>query len=415
MQAEALPERETKDITRLEESFRTFTQMTKDLEVAYNNLTRRAARIDLELRRSNSELEEKVAQLERLTRNKNEILDALPSGVVVLDATGTIAAVNEAAARLIGRPNVELIGRSKESITGPTGDELLITKVATTNMSVLDNRDVTCLDGSRRHLSLVRVDLPDGTEVQTITDLTIVTRLKEQMTRLDTLAALGEMAAGVAHEIRNPLNGIDGFAALLDRQLRKKPDAGTTTRYTENIRRGVREINSIVTNLLHFAATESFVVAPCNVTSLVEALVDDFGRFSANHQHVTLAFEKSERATDSRVHGDAVKLKIVFANLIRNAIEAVGAHGTVRITAELEEPSGRVVVQVDDNGRGLPTEIRERMYRPFSTTKPEGTGLGLALAHRFVTLHGGEIRHEDLYPGTRFLVLLPTTPVETTT
>ncbi|MCB9834121.1 MAG: PAS domain-containing protein [Planctomycetes bacterium] len=404
-QATATATGATPDLARLEESFRLFTETTRGLESAYNALNRRAARIDVELKRSNDELRDKIQELEALSDNRMSILQALPSGVVVLDAGGFVSCVNPAAERILGRRALELLGRSARAVVGPTGDRLLVDEEDGGAGRRGIERELVTMDGSRRHVSYTIAALPDGGQLQVLNDLTVVTRLREQIGRLDTLAALGEMAAGVAHEIRNPLNGIDGFAGLLERALeRAEADPATLARYAEKIRRGVREVNDIITNLLTFAAQESINPAPVPLADLIEEVVEELAKFGPRDAARPRITGNLPALT---IPGDPVKLKIVLTNLVRNAIEAAGPEGRVEVALERAADRKRALVRIEDDGGGLPEEVRSRLFRPFTTTKASGTGLGLAIANKFAALHGGEITFKDIPGGTAFTVALP--------
>ncbi len=389
-------------IVKLEESFQLFTRTTMELEDSYRKLTRRANRIDVELKRTNDELSRKVEELRSLSDNRMSILEALPNGIVVLDQARCISSVNPAAERILGRRSSELVGRHAEAVVGPAGDQLLARWQERQTKSW--ERDIVALDGSRRRVSFTVANLPDGSQLQVLNDLTVVTRLREQIGRLDTLAALGEMAAGVAHEIRNPLNGIDGFAGLLTRALETDVKRESLIRYASNIRRGVREVNDIVTNLLTFAAPESISPTPVNLPSLVKEVVDSFAERAS--RDVCLTFVNSIPAT-SQVAGDAVKLRIIFSNLIQNALQAVDADGQVRVSLERDDQNGSAVVTVTDNGGGIPEEIKGRLFQPFATTKAQGTGLGLAIAQKFASLHKAQISVDNLQGGAAFRVTIP--------
>ncbi len=395
------------EIQRLEESFRQFTRTTRDLESAYKTLTRRAKRIDSELQRTNSELRRKLAELEEVTSTQKDILDALPDGVVVIDAADEVICVNPAAERILGRPADEIRGRSRHALVGPTGDALLA--------DVLDDRprgrierEVTTLDGSVRHIVYTSAPLPAGCELQVLTDRTIASRLRQQVNRLDTLAALGEMAAGVAHEIRNPLNGIDGFAALLGREIVAGGENADVSRYAARIRRGVSEINAIVSNLLGFAAPQGVRNVRVDLEHLLSSVCAEAREFAPDGVSIDFV---SETDSAAEVEGDALKLRVVFLNLVRNAVEAVQDEGAVEI--RLASGSGKLIIRVTDDGPGLAPAMRLKLFRPFSTTKAQGTGLGLAIAHKVTALHGGTIDHEESDRGCTFRVELPAAIEET--
>ncbi|HGY91724.1 MAG TPA: PAS domain-containing protein, partial [Planctomycetes bacterium] len=329
------------------------------------------------------------------------ILDALPDGVVVINAADQVICVNPAAERILGRSAEEILGRSRRAVVGPTGDPLLAGVLEGRTRGRVE-REVTTLDGSVRHIAYTSAPLPAGCELQVLTDRTVASRLRQQVNRLDTLAALGEMAAGVAHEIRNPLNGIDGFAALLGRELVSEGRNEDVSRYAARIRRGVSEINAIVSNLLGFAAPQGLQNGRVDLHHLLSSVCAEAQEFAP--KDVSIHFH-SEAGVASEVEGDTVKLRVVFLNLIRNAVEAVHEDGTVQV--DLEADHGKLIIRVRDDGPGLAPAMRLKLFRPFSTTKAQGTGLGLAIAHKVCALHGGTIEHEESEHGCTFRVELP--------
>ncbi len=393
------------DVKRLEESFRVFTRMTHDLERAFDKLTERSSRVDHELGRTNKKLLSKLAELESLSSNRRRILEALPNGVVVVDEAGFIETVNPAAERLLGRCAQELCGRHRQALVGPTGDCLLLDSAAQAVEGGAIEREVVVLDGCNRRLSITRAPLPGGSEIQVLVDLTVVTRLREQVNRLDTLANLGEMAAGIAHEIRNPLNGIAGFAGLLQRSV--GGDDPTAQRYVKNISRGVREVNDIITNLLTFASPGRAPEATVVLSELLKDVEATAQGFLESRPKVELNLVIHPAARRIAIRGDATKLKIVFTNLVKNAIEAIADRGSVTVRLELSPEGREARIKVTDTGSGVPAAMRHRVFQPFATTKAQGTGLGLALAHRFVELHGGSIRCDNVAEGCTFSIELP--------
>ena len=246
-----------------------------------------------------------------------------------------------------------------------------------------------------------------------LSDLTEVTHLRAQLSRLDTLAALGEMAAAIAHEVRNPLNGIEGFAGLLARALQQAGpiDQEQTSRYIDRIRRGVADVNEIVTNLLLWARPDRLVRSRFSLDGLVAEIVADAPVLAGSASHAPITIDSPCPGVE--LAADRMKIKIVLMNLVRNALEAVGAtEGSVRIVMTPSESGLRIAVQ--DSGPGVPEEVRRRLFRPFSTGKASGTGLGLAVARKLVEVHGGEL---DLVSGSgdgaRFEIFLPSAVVVT--
>ena len=408
-----MPERlgfEKTDLDALQESFRIFNRVTRDLERAYGRLQDRATAVEGRLRDANGRLTSRIGSLERVTDELHGILDAIPSGVVTCTPASVLARVNPAAERILGRPAAELVGRDARTLLSTDGEPLLLLGCRELEEGVTRERRVSCLDGSTRYLAGSVAALPDGGRLEVISDQTEVAHLRNQVTRLDTLAALGEMAAGVAHEIRNPMSAVEGFAGLLERSCRGEgaPARDQLLRYADRIRKGVAEVNGIITNLLMWARPERALMDRVELASLFAELIRDLESEPAG------AYARVEVAAATHpwaVRGDRLKLKLALGNLVRNAREAAGSDGHVRLAATCE--SGRLTVTVDDDGPGLDPRVRCRLFRPFTTTKASGTGLGLAIARKLVDLHGGEIVAGDgPLGGARFAVLLPLAAME---
>lgn len=223
----------------------------------------------------------------------------------------------------------------------------------------------------------------------------------EQLQRSRRLAALGEMAAGIAHEIRNPLGSIGLYARILTEDLGDRPEEQEVA---AKIGRAVRGLNGIVTDVLAFAGESRMRVLPTPVEELLESAIEASGA-EASTAEIRIESEVEPVATDGEepldVECDAAKLRQALVNVIRNGVEAIeeavaggntGPH-SLRITAaraELPE-SGAVVFAVRDSGTGIHGEATERMFNPFYTTRAVGTGLGLAIVHRIVDAHGGRV------------------------
>jgi signal transduction histidine kinase len=314
--------------------------------------------------------------------------------------------VNRAAERILGRAEAELIGRDPRCVSGRDGTPLLLLGRGTSAPGPAE-REVLALDGSKRKVASTLAALPDGGALEVLSDLTEVAHLRAQLSRLDTLAALGEMAAAIAHEVRNPLNGIEGFTGLLARALQsgETHDPVQTGRYLDRIRRGVADVNEIVTNLLLWARPDRLVRSRFSLGELVAEVVADAPVLSGSAAHAPVAVQPLPATL--HLAADRMKLKIVLTNLLRNALEAVAdGRGEVRVAAAVSDTGVRL--SVEDTGPGVPEEVRKRLFRPFSTGKASGTGLGLAVARRLVEVHGGELNLvSGTSAGARFEVFLP--------
>ncbi|HYC78293.1 MAG TPA: histidine kinase dimerization/phospho-acceptor domain-containing protein, partial [Planctomycetota bacterium] len=348
----------TADLARLTESFRTFNRVTRDLESAYEALRVRADRIDERLKESHARLAAKVSELKRLADRLHATLDATPCGVVTCGADGVLDGVNRAAERLLGRPAAELVGRAAASLRGKDGAPLLLLGDGDGDARTAERVLVT-FDGARRRVASTVSELPEGGRIETLSDLTETAHLRAQLNRLDDLAALGEMAAGVAHEIRNPLNGVEGFAGLLARALEADGalDRGQLARYVDRIRRGVSEVDEIIADLLMWARPEKLRCGEVRVAELCEQLRAEAPTLVGSPRHAR--FDVAVFDDGAPFLADGLKLKLILANLVRNALEAAGPDGRVRLEAR-RDASG-LHVSVEDDGPGVSPEMRKRL------------------------------------------------------
>jgi len=240
-----------------------------------------------------------------------------------------------------------------------------------------------------------------------------VCRLREELQaknreleRRERLAALGEMAAGVAHEIRNPLGGIGLYASLLERDLVDRPKARDIAR---RISVGVRNMESVVGDILAFAGES----APhCQASRLADILEATLTQTSPQAHALGIEVEVDEAALGAELYCDATRMERALTNLVFNALDAAGERGKVWIRAEASESApGPVSIIVEDNGPGVPPELMHRIFNPFFTTKETGTGLGLAIAHRIAESHGGFLTAgRGRHGGALFRLSLPAAP-----
>ncbi|MCG8472986.1 MAG: ATP-binding protein [Desulfobacterales bacterium] len=225
-------------------------------------------------------------------------------------------------------------------------------------------------------------------------------RIEGQMQRTDRLAALGEIAAGVAHEIRNPMTSIKGFVQLIENGLEEKD---SRRQYIRIIVQEVDRLNKMIHELLYYAR-------PCESARLsvdINGVLADtllLVNLNATQHHVEIQMDYGEHLPKVKV--DQEQIKQVFINLLINAVQAVDDGGMVRVVTR-RVPRGISVV-VEDNGRGIDPEYLGRLFDPFFTTRDEGTGLGLAVVQKIVDLHGGGVNVSSrIGEGTRFEVILP--------
>jgi nitrogen fixation/metabolism regulation signal transduction histidine kinase len=233
-------------------------------------------------------------------------------------------------------------------------------------------------------------------------DLTAVVELEEQLRLKETLARLGELTAGLAHEFRNGLATIHGYSRLIDVEAltpKYRP-------YVEGIRQETEALGKIVTNFLSFARPENVVLSPVDLGAIVRRAADDL------RYELPPATSLTVDGTFADVMGDEVMLRQVFGNLIRNAADACERSGItpeIRIRGWVDPVHHSCRISVDDNGPGIPQASRERIFQPFFTTRSQGTGLGLSIVQKIVVMHNGRVTVADARGGGASLqVSIPT-------
>lgn len=205
-----------------------------------------------------------------------------------------------------------------------------------------------------------------------------------ELERRNRLAALGEMAAGLAHEIRNPLGGIQLYASLLAQDVADRPDSANTVR---KIVSGVKRLEALVSQVLKFSREITADLEDCDVAEVVREAVE-VASAKAQAAGVTVTLDAPE-VLQARVDGRLLTQAVL--NLTLNAVEAVRDAGGGAVTVTLARADGRVSLVVEDTGPGIPADLLDRIFNPFFTTKDDGTGLGLSIVHRIVEAHGGAI------------------------
>jgi signal transduction histidine kinase len=233
--------------------------------------------------------------------------------------------------------------------------------------------------------------------VKTFQDLSEIRALREQMRQVDRLAAVGEMAATVAHEIRNPLGGLRGFASLLARDI---PVEDPRRRLVEKILVGAQSLDRVVSELLEYTRPVELTMRPAACSDVVDAAL---GFLEYDRARVSVA---NDVAPGLRILADAEKMRQVFLNILLNAVQSISGSGCVRAHARAD---GELVgILFEDTGEGMPEGQLAHIFSPFYTTKEKGTGLGLAVSQKIVEGHGGRITARSTPgEGTTLEVWLP--------
>ena len=341
------------------------------------------------------------------------------NGVLAFRRDGTLALMNAEGYRIFGlAPSADDVGRPFADVLRDC-PEIIRVLAGAFELSHLPNRAELRLKELDRVIgyTLSQVKDDDGVPVGAVLffkDLTQVEQLEERERLRDRLASLGEMAAGIAHELKNPLAGIEVMAGLLRRQV---PDSKDAQSLLADILSEAKLANAIVVEMLEFVRPVRLQVER---TDLEDVLQQSITMAESKVPRRDVVVRTSLQPGLPMIEGDHHQLSQVFTNLIANAFEALDGRGCITISAAtaaieadpafagIHPPTPAVLVEVADDGPGVPANLTDRIFNPFFTTKVTGTGLGLAIVRKIVDAHDGRI---DLSSGpdagTRFRVTLP--------
>ena len=341
-----------------------------------------------------------------LYQHHENIMTSINSGIVVIDKEGVITTFNREAENITGLSALEVVGRRAtryprlKSLTDPLVEAYEKGKLKTSEEAVMETGSGPPIAVGFTTSLLRDQDNDIAGAIATFRDLSETKELRDQIKRSEHLAFLGEMAASVAHEIRNPLDSLSGFAQLLRERIEKSDRLHS---FAEIIVDETKRIEKIVAQTLHFVKDDTIPFEPVDlnqvITSTAAALQD---KLASKSMAATLDLNPHL----PHVMGNEVQLRQVCTNLVANAIDATETGGSIRITTTTDGET--VKATVEDNGCGVPSEIRENIFNPFFTTKTHGTGLGLAVSHKIVGDHGGTLRLVDKRgKGALFEIELP--------
>lgn len=327
----------------------------------------------------------------RMQAFQREIVDNMSSGFLIADIDGRIVMQNMAAQEILATGPRRTVGRSVNDVLRADGSRESPIAIALRRQEDFTSYEFRAvrLNGSTVPLGLTTNLMRDAKGsptgiIASFTDLTEINRMREDIRKHDRMAVVGELAAGLAHEIRNPLAVIRGAA---DELSLHSGNEELQERLRSMVLRESRHLNEIVGGFLDFARDPSTVREAMDLAELIddvgECVRQEFGAVP------TLSIDVDSGDALPPVLGDRAQLKQVLVNLARNGIEAMEARGTLRITALPK--GGHIEVRIDDDGPGIPPSEASRIFEPFYTTKAEGVGMGLAVCMRIITAHNGDI------------------------
>ncbi len=365
---------------QLQDAFELFNRQSGLLEESYRDLEQTVAKLTRQLKTAQSARLAELVEKERVSQHLSDLLDTLPGAIVVIDRDGIIRESNSEAAALLNQP---LLGCSWATIV---------------RREVRDggsqDGDIQLRDG--RWLSLSRRPLREGRgEVLLLADVTESRRISALRQRQERLTTIGEMTASFAHQVRTPLASAMLYAGKLDTSTPEQ------ARAAQKIRDRLNDLGRMVNDMLGFAAGTKPVEERCSISELLEEVQAAIAPQLDQQAEISVA--SVDASLSVLANKDA--LKGALLNLVTNAVQACGAGARVELGAECDQRC--VALTVSDNGPGIPDEILPRLFEPFFTTRPQGTGLGLAVVKTVATSHGGSVAVETSASGTRFLLRLP--------
>ncbi len=398
-------------------AFGKFKQSSQKLADLYGHLRKRVELVDKEMEEKNKELRDKVDELNRTTQYVNSILESMHSGVVAIDLEGKVTTINKAGLEILGIERDKVLKRSCEEVMASANGSGSLLNIAVNNkLNLISRKREVVGPGNKKiwvesSVSLLKEN--DGSvigAVEVFKDLSEIKMLENRLEEADNLASIGEMTASIAHEIRNPLNGIKGFASLLDGGFNHKDPR---KRFVNHIVKGVDNLNNMVTDLLMLAKPIKPDVKVHDVMEIMDEVIsiarEDL-RMSGNSIDISTDYEMRS----AFLNCDRIMLYQVFFNLLKNSFQAISGSGSVlvkihsRFNDNAMSCGSDIEISIADNGVGINEESLARIFEPFYTTKSNGTGLGLSLVQKIIKMHKGQIELEStLGNGTTFRLLFP--------
>jgi len=332
------------------------------------------------------------------------VADKMPSGLMILNREGRIIGHNPASDRIFEETDItsrllqELVRESQ------TLEELLDRCLNAGEVFSRIEFNVPMRSGVDKHIgiNLSPILSPGGQiegAISLLSDLTEIVELQNQIKLKENFSALGEMSAGIAHEFKNSIATILGYAQM----SKVETDVDTLQSYAKEIHKESQALSNMITDFLNFARPVMASIYEVDLVELLKTVIGDVKNLRPGDYDVKFA-----ASGDALVPCDATLIRQSFLNLLINATEALDGKGTVKVLVDAPQDRDHVRVLVEDNGRGIPSHLISKIFFPFFTTKTQGTGLGLALVQKILVAHNGRIEVQSTEgKGTRFTVTLP--------
>ena len=346
------------------------------------------------------------------------VIDSVGDGVIVVGSNGIITLCNPAAEQITGFSQKQALGAQFQKLFALEAPLIeMLAKTMRTGITISDHENIVVRSTGRiAPVAVTCCPLVEGSgenigAILTLKDITYIRELEAAVRQADRLSTLGTLAAGLAHEVKNPLGGIKGAAQLLEREFEANSEM---LEYTQVMIRETDRIDHIIRELLELASPRALKIAPVNLHKVLGNILLLQKQAVAER---SIAFIQHLDPSIPEIMADEEMLTRLFLNLICNAIDAMGVDGRLTVSSRVhsdyrmtqnQRNSRMVAIEVSDDGPGIPHDDLENIWTPFFSTKSGGTGLGLTICHKIVSEHRGMIKAEsDSGHGTKFTVLLP--------
>ena len=330
-------------------------------------------------------------------------------GLFVLDERGWIVEASHVACKLLGKSRLDVVNKHVDQVFAGIPEEHRLIRRELLDGVKLYNMATSWTNDNQRYELIVDASTLQDESGETIgafllfKDITNLRSLEQKIERNERLAMIGQIAAGTAHEIRNPLTSIKGFLQMFLQSFSENGMDRERT-YTEIMLTEINRINSLVSEFLLLSKPRDVQYAIVDLNTVFEEILP-IVESQALLYGIEVQF--SSRGQLPLVVGDTELLKQVFINICKNGIEAMGEQGTLHISHHVDPEGDKVSIDIKDTGPGIPLYIIDKIFDPFFTTKEEGTGLGLSVCQKIIHDIGGQIRVSTKGYGTTFHILLP--------
>lgn len=394
-------------IASLTKAFDLFSHETSRLEKAYNELKNHLKNVNLELEQSNQKLNQKLLELDSVTNYLDSILSHISQGIIFIGISGIITTYNASAEKILGIRRKEALlslfwDNFDDFLLGFSMKELLSNKIKPESFST----NIQSHHGLAKELEVTITHVRQGPEpnhgiILLLRDVTEIKRLQRLSRLNDRMKELGSMAASLAHEIRNPLGGIEGFASLLHRDLEGKQEQ---QHMASQIIIGTRELNNLVSRVLNYVRPVDISYEPVELVSFLKTIANFMEMDKSFKEKVQFTLKTRHRSLPALI--DPSMFKSALLNLMFNAAQAMSNQG--KVTLSLKKGKNHIRIEVSDTGVGIEKKNFDKIFSPFFTTKHNGNGFGLTEVYKVVQAHDSTIEvSSKINKGTIFIIKIP--------